>query len=179
MSDADKPDERDKPGKMDASMRAALIGVMGSAAALALGSLALGGPRFALGVAIGGALAPLNLWVFAQVGEAFLSRRGKTAPWAAIAPVKFVFLLGGVWLILRSGVASGLSLIVGYGALPIGITVGTLFGPKPPEDGLEGDPQVKTGGLGRRSFGNPPREDVLKARPADEGDPSNEPRDRV
>lgn len=164
MSDAEDP----KPGRLDAPMRAALFGVIGAAVVLSLGSLVVVSPRFALGVAIGGALAPLNLWVFAQVGEAFLARRGNTAPWAVIASLKLVFLLGGVWLILRSGVASGLSLIVGYGALPIGITVGTLFGPKPPEDGPEADTT-------RRSFGDAPRKDVLKARPADEGDPSNEP----
>jgi hypothetical protein len=149
-------------------MRAALVGVIGVALALSLGSLFLGGWRFALGVAIGGAIAPLNLWVFAQVGEAFLSRRGNTAPWAVIATLKLAVLLGGVWLILRSGAASGLSLIVGYASLPLGITVGTLFGPKPPEDVPEADTK-------RRSFGDAPREDVLKARPADEGDPSNEP----
>ncbi len=39
----------------------------------------------------------------------------------------------GVWIILRSGLVSGLSLAAGYAALPFGITVATLFGPKPPE----------------------------------------------
>ncbi|MDC3953231.1 ATP synthase subunit I [Polyangium jinanense] len=171
-------DDAQKPSKLDAQMRAALFGVIGTGVVLSLGAFAFGGPRFGIGVAIGGALAPMNLWVFAQVGEAFLSRRGNTAPWAVIATIKLALLLGGVWLILRSGIASGLSLIVGYGALPIGITVGTLFGPKPPEDLPEGDGR-RTAGPGsqtsRRSFGDAPREDVLKARPADEGDPSNEP----
>ncbi|MDI1484024.1 ATP synthase subunit I [Polyangium sp. y55x31] len=161
-------EDAEKPSKLDAPMRGALLGVIGTAVVLTVGAFAIGGPRFGVGVAIGGALAPVNLWVFAQVGEAFLSRRGNTAPWAVIATLKLALLLGGVWLILRSGIASGLSLIVGYGALPIGITVGTLFGPKPPEDLPQGDPK-------RRSFGDAPREDVLKARPADEGDPSNEP----
>lgn len=141
--------EAQKPSKLDAPMRAALVGVIGAAVVLSLGSLFLGGPRFALGVAIGGAIAPLNLWVFAQVGDAFLSRRGNTAPWAVIATVKLAVLLGGVWLILRSGVASGLSLIVGYGALPLGITVGTLFGPRPPDDVPEGDTKRKSSGTRR------------------------------
>ncbi|MDI1448056.1 ATP synthase subunit I [Polyangium sp. 6x1] len=172
MSDAEKP------SKLDAPMRGALVGVIGTAVVLTIGSFALGGPRFGIGVAIGGVLAPVNLWVFAQVGEAFLSRRGNTAPWAVIATLKLALLLGGVWLILRSGIASGLALAVGYGALPIGITVGTLFGPKPPDDVEEGDGRRTTGSgsrSSRRSFGDAPREDVLKARPADEGDPSNEP----
>lgn len=153
-------DKRDKPGAVDAGMRAALFGVIGSAAALSLGALALAGPRAALGVAIGGAIAPLNLWVFAQVGEAFLSRRGRTAPWAAIGVIKLVVLLGGVWLILRSGVASGLSLIVGYGALPLGITVGTLFGPKPSEEPGEADQKPLPDDRGhRKSRSNPRREE--------------------
>jgi hypothetical protein len=174
MTERDKTPERDKPGPIDAGMRAALYGVIGSAVVISLGALALFGPRAALGVAIGGALAPVNLWIFAQVGEAFLSRRGKTAPWAVIAIVKLVVLLGAVWLILRSGVASGLALIVGYGALPLGITVGTLFGPKPREDAGELDPKANRDGEARRSFGDASREDVLKARPPDTGDPPSD-----
>lgn len=169
-----KTDKSEADRRLDAGMRAALWGVIGSAVVLTLVGFALGGGRFAIGVAIGGALAPLNLWVFAQVGEAFLSRRGHTAPWAVISVVKLVVLLGGVWLILRSGIASGLALIVGYGALPIGITVGTLFGPKPPEDGPDADPKARQDGTERRSFGDSPREDVLKARPAEPGEPPSE-----
>jgi len=172
MSRADKS-EADR--RLDAGMRAALVGVIGSAVVLTCVGFALGGARFAIGVAIGGAIAPLNLWVFARVGEAFLSRRGNTAPWALIAVVKLVVLLGGVWLILRSGMASGLALIVGYVALPIGITVGTLFGPKPSEDGLEADLRAPTDERAeRRSFGDSSREDVLKARPAKTGEPPSE-----
>jgi len=179
MKTDDQPTARE--GKLDGPMRAALIGVVGAAVLLSLGALAAAGGRFALGVAIGGALAPLNLWVFAQVGEAFLSRKGRTAPWAAIAVVKLIVLMGGVWLILRSGIASGLSLALGYAALPMGITVGTLFGPKPPDDdGSVSESQITSSGssaegddvdVSRRSFGNAPPEDVLKARPADGGDP--------
>ena len=55
------------------------------------------------------------------------------APWAVIAVLKLVVLLGGVWLLLRSGLVSGLSLAVGYSSLILGITLGTLFGPKPPD----------------------------------------------
>ena len=70
----------------------------------------------------------------ARIVEAFLTKKGNTAPWAIIAVLKLFFLLGGVWLILKSGVVSGLALVIGYMALPTGAVIASLFGPKPPED---------------------------------------------
>ena len=121
-------------GVGDASMRAAILSVLVCGLCLALGGLALFGARAGLGAAIGGGIAAANLWVFARVGQAFISRRGRTAPWGVIALLKLIALFGGVWLILGSGMISGLSLAVGYAALPVGITLASLFGPKPPED---------------------------------------------
>ena len=114
-------------------MKAAILSVGITGLVLALGALAGYGWRAGLGVAIGGAIATVNLLVFARIGQAFVSRRGNTAPWAVIAVVKLIALLGGIWLILKSDFVSGLALTIGYGALPIGITLGSLFGPKPPE----------------------------------------------
>ena len=48
--------------------------------------------------------------------------------------VKLVFLFGGVFLLIKNDIVSGIALAVGYGAMPLGITLGTLFGPKPPDD---------------------------------------------
>jgi hypothetical protein len=127
-------DEPNDPSPADGTMRAALYSVGASAIALAFGALALFGARAALGVAIGGAIATANLAVFARLGDAFIARKGNTAPWGVIALFKLVFLFGGIWLILKSDIVSGLSLAVGYGALPLGITLGSLFGPKPPDD---------------------------------------------
>src|SRR5262245_28888108 len=115
-------------------MRAAVIAVFASGLALSIGALALFGARAAFGVALGGAIATANLAVFARLGDAFIARKGNTAPWALVALLKLVVLFGGIWLILKSEVVSGLSLAVGYGALPIGITLGSLLGPKPPDD---------------------------------------------
>ena len=121
-------------GVGDAPMRAAILSVLVSGLCLAIAGLAFFGARAGLGAAIGGAIAAANLWVFARLGQAFVSRRGRTAPWGVVALLKLLALFGGVWLILGSGVVSGLSLAVGYAALPIGITLASLFGPKPPED---------------------------------------------
>lgn len=129
-----------RPPSMDRTMRAVLLWVAGSAAALTAIALVAFGMRAAIGVGIGGGLATANLYVFARIGHAFLSRRGRSAPWAVIAVLKLCALLGGVWLILRSGLVSGLSLAVGYSALVLGITLGTLFGPRPEEDESERPP---------------------------------------
>lgn len=117
-----------------AAMLGAVIAVAVSGAALAVLAFALFNARVGLGVVLGAALATANLYVFARVGDAFLAQRGNAAPWAAIALVKLVFLFGGVWIILKNDYVPGLALAAGYGALPIGITFGFLFGPKPPED---------------------------------------------
>ena len=118
----------------DASMRSMVLAVFASGVVFTLFALPFFGGRTALGVAIGGALATANLAVFARLGDAFIARKGNTVPWTMIALLKLVFLFGGVWMILKSEIVSGLALAAGYGALPVGITLGSLFGPKPPED---------------------------------------------
>jgi len=127
-----KPSE---PGS-DAGTRAAVVAVACSAAVLTLAALVTFGLQTAFGVATGGLLATANLMVFVRAGKAFLDKKG-TAPWAMIAVLKFLLLFGGVWMILRTGIVSPLALAFGYGSLPIGITLGGLFGPKPPEDAPE------------------------------------------
>lgn len=77
-----------------------------------------------LGVAIGGALALSNLWVIAVVVRGFL--RGAGLPWGAFAAVKFLALLFLVWIVLKNGWASPVTLALGYAALPLGIVVAQL-----------------------------------------------------
>jgi hypothetical protein len=143
-----------EPEGNDATMNASILSVGITGIVLALAALAGYGGRAAIGVGIGGAIATANLIVFARIGRAFVSQRGNAAPWALIAVIKLVALLGGIWLILKSGYISGLALTIGYGALPIGITLGSLFGPKPPET-------TPPGGTVNRRAG-----DVLEANPA-------------
>ena len=138
---AGKPGEV-QPTGLDETMRAAILCVGGSAAvATVIAALVYGG-RAALGVAIGGAIATANLYVFARIGQAFIGQRGRTAPWAVIAVLKLGALLFGVWFILKSGIVSGLALTIGYSSLVVGITLGTLFGPKPPEGDIEEPPDL-------------------------------------
>lgn len=118
----------------DPTMLAAMRAVGLTAAALALITLVAFGAEKGLSVAAGGAIATVNLIVFARVGQAFVARNGMSAPWFVIGILKLVLLLGGVWLLIKSGYVSGVWLAGGYGALPLGITLGSLFGPRPPDD---------------------------------------------
>jgi hypothetical protein len=117
----------------DATMRAAIVSVFGCGLCFAVAGVALFGVRAGFGVLLGAVLATLNLWVFARVGEAFVARRGNTAPWGVIAVLKLLLLFGAVWVILKSEIVSGLSLAGGYAALPFGVTFASLFGPRPSE----------------------------------------------
>jgi len=158
--------QRSQSKWLDEGMRTAMISVTVSVAVLAAGAFVAFDLRTAGGVGVGGAFALANLWAFARIGEAFLSRRGAAAPWTAFAMLKLAGLFGGVWFILRSGMASPLALLVGYGALPVGITLGTLFGPKPADDVNEPESSLSgTESPARRSFADRSRGDMLKASP--------------
>lgn len=126
-SDPEKPTD-----SLDAALRATLITVAVTAALMSGAAIAFVGGRAALGVAIGGSIAVANLYVFARVGQAFVSRRGRLAPWAVVAAIKLLVLLGGIWLILRTNLVPPLALTAGYASLIVGITLGSLFAPKPP-----------------------------------------------
>jgi hypothetical protein len=130
-------------GAGDAPMRASIKSVFFCGLCFAVVGFAVGGLGTGFGVAVGGLIATANLWVFAKVGQAFVGKRGNTAPWGVIALLKMLLLFGGVWLILRTGVISALSLILGYLALPIGVTVGSLFGPSPRGDDRKQTPHAR------------------------------------
>jgi len=133
------------PTKPDPTMRAAVQGVAISAAALTVIVLLVFGFRQALGVGVGGAIATVNLVVFARMAEAFLARRGTAVPWGIVGLLKLTLLLGGVWLIIRHDVVGAGWLALGYASLPLGITLGSLFGPKPIDDIPPSDPPEPDG----------------------------------
>jgi ATP synthase I chain len=135
-------------------MRAAIASVFFCGLCFAVIGFAVFGAMAGLGVLLGGLLATANLVVFARVAQAFLARRGNTAPWGVVAVLKMVLLFGGVWLILRSGAISAISLVAGYVALPFGITIASLFGPAPPESDIP--PRDRNVVKGRRSGGDEP-----------------------
>ena len=127
-------------------MRAAIVSVFACGLLFAMVGFAFFGVREGFGVLIGGLIATANLFVFARVAQAFVERRGNTAPWGVIALLKLVLLFGGVLLILRSGAMSGVSLAAGYAALPFGITFASLFGPGPSDGDLPPTQSTRRGG---------------------------------
>jgi len=112
-------------GALDARLRTSLAAVAVSAAVFTVCALALS-------VACGGALATGNLWALARVVAALLPDTRRTAEaqsrgaWSLLAAVKMVGLVAVAWLLMRRGIASPVPMLIGFGALPIGIAIGSL-----------------------------------------------------
>lgn len=117
----------------DRPMNTTLTSVAVFGVAMALLALAIFGIHSAGGVALGAAIATVNLWAFSRIGEALLSgRQGHAAKWAALGVFKLLALLGGVYVLINLGLVEPIPLMVGYAALPAGITLATFFN-KPDE----------------------------------------------
>ena len=114
---------------LDAAIVTSLTCVAGAGVVLALAAVFWGGAAASLGVAIGAMLAVANLWVLALVGRGVLSGSARGKLWVLVGVAKLLALFGGSFLLLRAGLVSGLTLVVGYGALPAGITVGAFLRP--------------------------------------------------
>lgn len=127
--------EKKDDGSPDKTLQAAVRTVAATAGVFTVVSIFVANFRFGIGVGVGGVIAVVNLIVLARIVQAFLGKKGNTAPWAIIAVLKLFLLLGGVWLILKSELVSGLALVIGYMSLPTGAVIASLFGPKPPEEG--------------------------------------------
>jgi hypothetical protein len=89
-----------------------------------------------MSVAVGGAVGTVNLWVLARIIGAFLPIHSPAV--GTFTFLKMLGLFGLVWLLMAMGVVDPLPVVVGLGALPIGIAIGTLVSdrtaPKDPTD---------------------------------------------
>ena len=129
----------DRPG-LDARMRTTLRTVALVGIALTLGALVTFGPGTALSVAVGAAIAAFNLWALARVVAGLLpatpeGARRNGAGWALVALLKMLGLVAIVWLLMRHGVVSPLPMLAGFGALPIGIAIGSAVSDRGPGTG--------------------------------------------
>jgi hypothetical protein len=123
-------------------MRVAITAVAITGSVEAVAAAAFVGLEAAASVALGAALAVINLWALARIVVALLPDDSATAAtqsrvaWAILAAVKMVGLLAVSWLLMRHGVVSPLPMLVGFLALPIGIAIGSLVSDRsaPPED---------------------------------------------
>jgi len=119
-------------GLRDPQTRAAIVGVAVIGILLAIGGAAGWGLRAGLSVEVGSLIAVANLYMLARIVGALLGARtdgeGNAAMWGLFAILKVVFLFGGVWALLASNLVAPAGLIVGWGALPIGVAAATLAG---------------------------------------------------
>jgi hypothetical protein len=132
------------PVRFDARLRMSIRAVAITGATLALCALAFAGVGAAVSVAAGAGLAAGNLWLLARIVTSLLpdDRPGAEAQsragWALVAVLKMFGLLALAWLLMRHGIVSPLPMLVGFGALPIGIAIGSLVSdrrPPPENDG--------------------------------------------
>ena len=130
------------PPRFDARLRTSIRAVAMTGAVLALCALAFAGFEAGASVAMGAALAAGNLWLLARIVTSLLpdDRPGAEAQsragWALVAVLKMLGLLAMAWLLMRHGIVSPLPMLVGFGALPIGIAIGSLVSDRsqPPSD---------------------------------------------
>jgi hypothetical protein len=114
-----------KTVERDASLSAAYVSVAASGAVLLVGAGVWLGARTMAAVGLGVVLAVSNLWTIERLVRVYLdSERGR---WALIAIAKAALLFGLVALLVKSGAVDVLPLVIGFGALPLGITVGTVI----------------------------------------------------
>jgi hypothetical protein len=127
---ADRP--RASGGRFDKRLRTSIAAVALVGAVLALFALAFAGVSAGLSVVVGAALASGNLWVLARIVAELLpnDRAGAEAQsragWALVAVLKMLGLVALAWLLMRHGIVSPLPMLIGFGALPIGIAIGSL-----------------------------------------------------
>ncbi len=95
-------------------------------ALLTAGAPALLGSSSRLSVGIGALLAVGNLWAISRTVRGFLYPAGTRASWIPLAMLKFAAMFLGVLFLVREGYAELLPLVIGYGALPVGITISQL-----------------------------------------------------
>lgn len=140
--DASRPADASRPDEpaTDAGLTSAVRYVAGSAVLIALAGGLIFGAQEAIGAGLGGVLATANLALFVRLGKAFLAQGGRGSPWMALALVKLLGLFAAMYVLLRHTDLSALSLLAGYGALPIGIVLAGLFGPRPPDDADSSEP---------------------------------------
>jgi len=132
MTTGDAPESPKRA--LDPRMRTALVAVATFGAMFAIGAGCGWGMREAWSVAAGVVIAVLNLsrilgaLVGARSDEA--SERDDAGLWGVLAVVKVCGLFGGVWLLMSSHLVDPLPLVVGWGALPVGIALASFVSDK-------------------------------------------------
>jgi hypothetical protein len=110
----------------------AAVGVVG-----ALGATMGWGWRAGVGVLVGSLLAVANLWSLKRIGAGFFSEHARQRRvWGLLGGLKFLVLAAIVVGLLALHLVQPLAFVIGYGALPVGITIGTFLGPRMTEESV-------------------------------------------
>jgi hypothetical protein len=120
---------------LDPRMCTALAAVAAFGGMFAIGAGSAWGLRTATSVAVGALIALLNLYGLARILSSLVgghASEGESNPglMGVLAVVKICGLFGGVWLLMARHLVDPIPLVVGWGALPIGITIGSLVSDK-------------------------------------------------
>lgn len=135
------------PAGDDVLRSAKIAAVLG--AAFTAGAFVIADERAAGSVAIGAAFGVGNLIAMRAILGALVPSAGEGPPeretddapkgsdlrmlWAFLAGFKMLAMFGAMWLLLTKGVVDPMPLVVGYGAMPLGIVGSALLpGPRPP-----------------------------------------------
>jgi hypothetical protein len=78
-----------------------------------------GGPRSALSIALGVALAGVNLLVMRKVMSALTHAEGGSTAWAIVLPLKLLGLVGAAFALVDLRVAQPVPLAIGFALLPL------------------------------------------------------------
>jgi hypothetical protein len=100
------------------------IGVLGCIASAV--AFLVAGPRQALAVAVGSALAAANLWLLAILVRRWLSPAGSLTVWGLLLPVKLAALVAVLYALVAARVVQPVPLLVGFALLPFAILVAQL-----------------------------------------------------
>lgn len=93
---------------------------------LAVLAAGLGGWRAAVGTAGGALLGLGNLWALAWVVRGLLAGSRRKAAYVVLGALKFGVLVGLTFLLLRAHLVGLIPLMLGFGALPVGILTAEL-----------------------------------------------------
>ena len=129
-TEASAADSSVDDGVTPAGMRHSYVGVAVGGATLVAGAAFSFGAVTAFHVALGAGFAALNLWTIERSVRALLGQ-ALQIPWLIFLIVKYLALVGVAFLILQRGSVPLLPVIVGFGALPMGIVIGQLVQPLP------------------------------------------------
>ncbi len=112
--------------RIDPDLKRAEAAVAAIGVVLSIGAWSFFGARVGGSVLAGAIVASLNLAVLARSVARLLA--GASAKWGFLAFLKFIALLALTFVLVDRNWVDALGLAVGFGALPLGVVVGSLFG---------------------------------------------------